>query len=178
VGAKRIRQSKMKTIPLLSLLVLCACKSERQPNTDNAMLHGSSSNLAQRLLVQEAVLSDLGISPKVTVTNGSPTIFLLVAREEKADIGSVYASTPTVKVRVRDSQEAAEATTVNGAVIDSGSSNRAVICNVSVTRLNGPNAEAVGGLFYGDLGGTSYSYELRLQGGRWSVTKKKPGVVF
>jgi hypothetical protein len=145
---KSICNGKMKhVVSAFLLLVLSACRAWRppeRPEVGRAVNLNQTSNLLERLLVEEAVLRELGISPKMSVRGQETTTFLFVKKEEEEYFVKRYSGlAPVVKVRADE-----EATMVDGDVLDRETGKRAIVYNVSVISLAGPNAKAEGGYIY------------------------------
>jgi len=134
----------------------------------------SQSDLSARLMVKEAVLQDLGVSPTKDVSDR--VLFLAASDQEKPHFARLYVS-PSVMVG-NDCEVAVWTTMVDGGVIDTRTGKHATICHVSISDLKIPDAKAAGGMFFGALGGFSYSYGLRFQDGKWVIVSKELGVVF
>jgi hypothetical protein len=170
---KGLCNGKMKNVVILFLLVvLSACSTWRpaeQPKIGRATNFNQTSNLLETLLVKDAVLRELGISPKMSVRGQQTTTFLFVKKEEEEYFVRRYSGlAPVVKVRADE-----EATMVDGDVVDRETGKRAIVYNVSVISLAGTNAKAEGGYIYATLGGVIYAYDLRLERGRWRIIKKE-----
>ena len=170
----------MRSISTLLLSVLlCACNLSKQCHETCVGVSRVPRNVADSILVKEVVLADLGLRPEIRLEESSTTAFLFVAAQDKKYFAKRYGNlAPLVRVEVEGSEGAKDAAMVDGSVVDRATGHEAIIYNVSVTSLQAPVATALGGFFYGNLGGTSYSYDLRLDRGEWRITKKEVSITF
>lgn len=158
----------MKKIAIIILLTaLVGCKTP-EPATRRGH--------HDRVLIKQAILTDLGVTPKAATPNRR--IFIMVPPEEAREFAALYASlSPVVKV-CAEGRERAEFRMVDGAVVDAETGLPGVVYNVSITEIANDWAKASGGFFYGDLGGASYSYELVSKLGKWTIKQRDLGTAF
>ena len=135
----------------------------------------SETELSARLMVKQAVLQDSGLTATNQIRESEGTLFLVVTDQEKPWFARSYS--PSIAL-VNDCEVHARMTMVDGRVVDTKTGKHGEILQVSVNELKKREAKAESLVYYGVLGGSVHSYDLRLQDGKWVVVSKKQEVVF